>query len=260
MADPQTHSQSATNLAVYADPGLVDEYSTLALRPVESVVIARLADELRGSAVLELGCGAGRVTGHLRAAGAHVTGLDVSPAMVEHCRRVYPDATFVVGDMRDLGRFADAAFGCVVAPFNVLDAVGHEERLGVLEAVHRVLAPGGSFAFSSHNRADAASAHPPGLPSRRPWVLLRVLRNQRRLRPFEREEREYAILNDCAHEYGLLHYYVDRESQRRQLEACGFELLDCLDLDGASLPPGDDAPGCPELHYLARRVDRPAPR
>jgi len=81
-----------------------------------------------------------------------------------------------------------------------------------------------------------------------------VLRNQRRLRPLERHEPAYAILNDSAHEYGLLHYYIDRERQRGQLEACGFELAECLDLDGRTLAAGDDAPGCAELHYLARRL------
>lgn len=38
----------------------------------------------RGSAILELGCGAGRVTHELVARGYHVTAVDESPEMLEH--------------------------------------------------------------------------------------------------------------------------------------------------------------------------------
>ncbi len=54
----------------------------------------------------------------------------------------------------------------------------------------------------------------------------------------------------------MLHYYVSRASQANQLSDLGFELVECLDLDGQAVGAGDDAVGCSELHYGARRSTR----
>jgi len=61
------------------------------------------------------------------------------------------------------------------------------------------------------------------------------------------------VLNDEAHEYGLLHYYIGRDAQERQLRAAGLELIECLDPDGGPVPGGRDGAG-PWLHYVARRL------
>ena len=42
---------------------------------------------------------------------------------------------------------------------------------------------------------------------------------------------DYAIVNDSAHHYSILHYYISRDDQERQLAEHGFELIECLDLD-----------------------------
>jgi hypothetical protein len=78
-------------------------------------------------------------------------------------------------------------------------------------------------------------------------------RNHRRLLPLQRHERDYAILTDEFSDYSLLHYYVDRDAQERQLAEAGFELLSCLDLDGREVRAGEQAPLHSELHYVARR-------
>jgi hypothetical protein len=59
------------------------------------------------------------------------------------------------------------------------------------------------------------------------------------------------VLNDEAHEYGLLHYYIRRDDQQRQLEALGLALIECLELDGAAVPAGRDGTGS-SLYYVAR--------
>jgi hypothetical protein len=78
------------------------------------------------------------------------------------------------------------------------------------------------------------------------------LRNHRRLAPQQADRADYAIRNDPAHEYSLLHYYIGRDAQARQLDELGFDLLECLDLDGRTVAPGEDAPESGELHYVAR--------
>ena len=253
--------QERLNDSFWARGTTVRSYANRVLRPVEVVLIAEHRDDLRGR-VLELGSGAGRVTGYLAALGGEVTGLDVSPAMVEHGRRTYPDVRFLVGDLRELGEFGTAAFDAVFASFNVLDVLGHEERERVLGDLHALIAPGGLLILSAHNLASASARRSPlaHVLSRRPLqtarnlaLLPRRMRNRRRLRARERTGPGFAVLNDEAHDYGLLHHYIEPDEQARALEAAGFAVLERRDLEGRRLEAGERAPWAVEVHYVARR-------
>lgn len=256
---PGGTGQARLNRRFWMGGTTVREYANRVLRPVEVVLLALHREALSGR-VLELGCGAGRLTGYLCALGATVTAIDVSPAMVEHCRRAYPDASFAVGDIADLSGYGDGAFDAVVAAYNVLDVFGHEERLRVLGEIRRLLAPGGLLVMSAHNLAAAERRHGPAdVRSRNPLRLalnvLRVplrVRNRRRMRRAERRYGDHAILNDEAHDFGLLHYYVEPDAQVAQLERVGFAVVERRDLEGRALAPGERAPWSPEVHYLAR--------
>ena len=59
-----------------------------------------------GCEILELGCGAGRVTAPLSALGHRVIAVDQSAMMIDEVHRRLPDATAIVGDIQglDLGR------------------------------------------------------------------------------------------------------------------------------------------------------------
>ena len=72
-----------------------------------------------------------------------------------------------------------------------------------------------------------------------------------RLAPLERRERDHAIVNDEAHDYALLHYYIRRDDQARQLAELGYALIECLDADGHPVPAGERS-ASPWLHYVAR--------
>ena len=260
---PPNDEEKAGNARVWAHENFVSEYAHRTLRPPEVIFLVRYREALAGS-VLEIGCGAGRLTGYLTEFAASVDAFDISPAMVAYCREKYPSASVEVGDMTDLSPYETNSFNVVVAGFNVLDYVSDEVRRSVLREIQRVLADRGLLIMSSHNRAHAALRHTPvsyALSARRPFTLARRLielpgwlRNRRRLRPFEREEAEYAALVDSAHDFSLVHYYIDRDAQERQLLACGFELLECLDSDGGPVPPGASPPGHVELHYAARAM------
>lgn len=255
-------SQEAINLRRWRASGAreVRAYARAALRPVELAILERHAGALAGR-VLEVGVGAGRLTERLLALAAEVHGIDVSPAMVEHCRRTLPAARIEIGDLRDLSRYSDGSFGALVAGFNVIDVLGDRERRAALDEWRRVLVPGALLVMSSHNRAYAARIASPwrvrlGDPRRAAADLVRLPRrvaNRRRLRPHERHLADYALVNDEAHDYALLHYYVGRREQEAQLAAHGFQTLECLDLAGRVLAPGEPAAACPELHYVARR-------
>lgn len=247
------------NDAAWSDPRLVAEYATTALRPPEAAILDRHREALAGR-VLELGCGGGRLSGHLLALGCELHGIDRIPTMVEHCRAAYPAGTFATGDLRDLSALEPASFDAVVAGFNVLDVLGHDERLGVLRTLHALLRPGGTLVFSSHNLAAADDRRPPtrlrgeGLraAARNLRRLPVRLRNSRRARRHERRDGDHALLNDMANDYDALHYCIGRDAQAEQLAGCGFTLIECLDLDGGAVGPGEDATRCHELHYVAR--------
>jgi len=253
--------QRRANDRLWARTGLVGTYANRTLRPVEVILMVRYRDDLSGR-VLELGCGGGRVTGYLAEIAASTHGIDISPEMVEYCRRTYPKATFSQGDLRDVASVGRGSVDVVVAPNNVLDVLGDTERRGVLDAIHHILSEDGLLIMSSHNLANAPQRTEP-LQLRYRGVVHTVLNlinwprwelNRRRLLPFERTEPGYSILNDISHDFMALHYYISRDAQERQLADQGFALLEALDLDGRRLGPGDDAPYCSELHYVARRL------
>ena len=227
------------NLATMAAGVVVQEYAAQgALFPPERALLDLVRDEARGQPLLDLGVGGGRTVAALREVSEGYVGIDNSQAMVDACKRRYPDARVELGDARDLSRFPDDHFQLVVFSGNGLCMVGHADRLRVLAEVHRVLRPGGAFLFSTFNRRcpdhDAGFQYPPFQLSMNPArVGVRALRfarslvarlqNRRRNLPHEERRDSYSIINDVCHDYGTLLYYIDLASQRRQLVDAGFQ-------------------------------------
>jgi SAM-dependent methyltransferase len=257
---PRPSPQDEINGRLYRRADLVGAYARPHLIVPEAVVLVRHREAVVGRRVLDLGCGAGRLVPYLRPLTDHYLGLDVSPHMVAYCRRAYPGLRFDQGDMRDLGRLAEGSFDLVLAVCNLFDAVSHADRLRTLAGVRRVLAAGGLLVFSAHNRRHVGPPARPRLSvSRNPLTQLRLaaeyarsLVNYGRIKRLQREEADYALRNDAAHEHAVLHYYIDRAAQAKQLAAVGFELVECLDEMGCPLGPADDDGGSPSIHYVAR--------
>ncbi len=259
--DSGAESQAEVNASLWSRRHMRHYYRWQRLRAAEQRILERYSSALSGR-VLELGCGAGRITRHLLAGADQVTGIDISATMVAECRRMFPEARFQQGDLRDLSGVDPGPWDAVVAGFNVLDVLDGEGRARALDDIHRLLRPGGLLIMSSHNLACAPlipeptrnlSTNPVRLVNRI-VRLPRALRNRRRLRGLQRSAGDYAILNDVAHDYGLLHYYVSRDGQEREFAARGFALLECTDLTGALVAAGESAYGCHELHYVAVRT------
>lgn len=108
--------------------------------------------------VLELGCGTGRVLLPTALAGVPIEGLDVSPSMLEECRRKLAEAPPDVrrrvrlhqGNMRDfdLGR----TFALVTIPFRPFQhLLTVDDQLSCLRSIRRHLAPGGRLVFDLFN-------------------------------------------------------------------------------------------------------------
>jgi len=99
--------------------------------------------------VLDVGCGEGRPSLYLSHRLPEVVGIDISPANIALARETARLAglnrvTFEVGDIENL-RFADASFDGVCFGGNVLTYQFDVPRM--LGEIHRVLRPGGPFAF-----------------------------------------------------------------------------------------------------------------
>ncbi len=259
---------TALNASVWARGSYFRTYATSQLRPVEEQLLSRYRRDLSGR-VLELGCGAGRLTSHLVPIAQHLHGIDLSPRMIAHCRRTLPEADFALGDFRDVISQLATSFDVVVAPCNVLDVCDDADRRATLDALHGVLSDGGLLIMSSHNRGYVPKLRTPTQAVRRDSIrfaldvarLPRRMRHRRRLLPLERDEPGYAIINDGAHDFSLLHYFTHRNDQQRQFAEHSFDLLECLTLEGQPVGPEDSAPGEVELHYVARRsADGQEPR
>jgi SAM-dependent methyltransferase len=245
---------------VYHARGVSRLYSSTSLERLESIVLLHYQQAFAGKSVLDLGIGAGRTIDFLRPLAGRYVCMDYAPEMVEVVRASWPDVDVRLADMRDLSGCPEGAFEFVFGPNNVLDAVSHEDRLRTLREVRHVLSAGGVFAFSSHNRRYEEAGRGPRLPySRNPVTQLvliaryiRQLRNHRRVRGQRSLGQDYAVLDDIGHDYTVLHYYVDRQAQRRQLEDAGFELLDIFDVAGKRLSEGGRETSSPYMMYVAR--------
>jgi ubiquinone/menaquinone biosynthesis C-methylase UbiE len=105
-----------------------------------------------GGAVLELGCGTGRVSIPAARTGARVVGVDRSAEMLEYARtrarrtRLKGRVCWVRGDIRLLPFRHTTRFKLVMAPYGILQSLVSETDLKTtLASVNRVLAPGGVF-------------------------------------------------------------------------------------------------------------------
>jgi ubiquinone/menaquinone biosynthesis C-methylase UbiE len=105
--------------------------------------------DVRGRAVLEVGCGAAQCARWLVTRGARAVGLDLSQRQLQHSRRIDEETgvqvPVVAGTATHLP-FADDTFEVVFSAFGALQFV--EDAARALAEVARVLSDGGRFAFS----------------------------------------------------------------------------------------------------------------
>lgn len=113
--------------------------------------------------VVEVGCGPGHVTAHLRSLGLPVYGLDLSPKMVEIARRTYPDLRFEVGSMTALD-VPDEGLAGIVAWWSIFH-LSPDVLPALFAQFQRKLAPGGQLVIGFHVgdetvRPEQAYGHP----------------------------------------------------------------------------------------------------
>jgi SAM-dependent methyltransferase len=131
----------------YLGPCLFEPY---AADIVERVKISE------GASVLEIACGTGIVTRHLRdrlPKSAKLVASDLNEAMLAYAAAKFGPDDAVEWKQADATSlpFADASFDAVVCQFGLMFV---PDKLAALREVHRVLVPGGSFVFNVWDSID----------------------------------------------------------------------------------------------------------
>jgi len=104
-----------------------------------------------GDQLLDSGCGTGHFSAFFAEHGFEVTGVDISPEMIEiACRKAIPKATFQIAEITALP-FADASFDVVTA-ITVMEFVPDREK--ALQEMIRVLRIGGTLIIGVLNESS----------------------------------------------------------------------------------------------------------
>jgi SAM-dependent methyltransferase len=237
----------------------------------EQAALDRIRDEVRGSPILDIGVGTGRTIPLLRDLTSDYRAVDYLPSMVDTARARFPGTNVEVGDARSLEGLPSKHFGLVNFSFNGIDAVGAADRRRVLDAVLRVLRPGGVFFFSTLNldgpdyrerpwhigiapaknplRMGVRAARALGTACLDMWSWMKV-RDATEVGP------GYAVAPLRAHHYGVLAHFTTLERELDELASAGFDRdVEVLDHDtGARVTPGADVSSIAWFHLLARRA------
>jgi len=133
---------------------VADNYVAMGLgdlgpHPWLRAALSAFAEDVRPlGPVLDVGCGPGSVTAHLAGLGLKVSGVDLSPRMVEHARTRHPGLEFSVASATDL-RLADGSLGGILGWWSLFN-LPRDVLRDVLASFARALAPGGQVLVGTH--------------------------------------------------------------------------------------------------------------
>jgi SAM-dependent methyltransferase len=123
-------------------------------KPLDRALLTAFAEQVQaefgaGAFVCDAGCGPGHVGAFLAGLGLTVTGIDLSPLMVERARALYPDLSFEVGTMTRLDA-GDGRWHGLIAFYSIIHLTGDAEVRAALREFHRTLVDGGLLLIAVH--------------------------------------------------------------------------------------------------------------
>jgi len=97
----------------------------------------------RPGPVLDLGCGPGHLTDHLRSLGVDATGVDLVGEFIAHARSTHPDGRYHVGSLHSLDA-ADHSLAGILAWYSLIH-LPPPDLDGVLAEFRRAISPSGTL-------------------------------------------------------------------------------------------------------------------
>ncbi len=124
------------------------------LHPRDRILLERLLPGRKGiGTVLDFGCGQGRLLSELGKLGFSLIGIEPSDGMraeAENNCRDHPEIRLVAGGIEALEEIEDNAVDFFIA-MGVFQYLGDEETATLMQAIERVLAPGGTVIATFQN-------------------------------------------------------------------------------------------------------------
>jgi SAM-dependent methyltransferase len=121
----------------------------LAPTPWLRAALTAFAEEVRDlGPVLDVGCGPGGVTAFLSGLGVDASGVDLSPRMVEHARRLHPGLRFEIASCTQLD-LDEASLAGVLGWWSLFN-LPRDVLPAVLASFARALVPGGQLLVGTH--------------------------------------------------------------------------------------------------------------
>lgn len=187
----------------------------------------RLVEEngLRGFQVLEIGVGTGTMALLAADVGAHITGFDVSGAMLDIAREKIRNAGRENAvELLELGvsgmdRFADESFDLVMSTL-VFSELSHDERKYALHHAFRVLKPGGHLAVADEVRPGSVAKRFLHAAVRIPLLAITFMLTQTTTKAIENLEAEVAgaCFNIVASERSALDSFLYLVAEKEERE------------------------------------------
>lgn len=128
-------------------------FNELEHKPLDRTLLDRFAERVRAlGPACDVGCGPGQVARYLHGRGVQVSGIDLSPAMVEQARQLNPGITFEQGNMLFL-KVEDETWGGITAFYSIIH-IPRDEVTAALRELKRALRPGGVLFLAFHIGQD----------------------------------------------------------------------------------------------------------
>lgn len=118
----------------------IDLFGTVGQTHPDDLAFVERHLTIRTGTVLDLGCGPGHLTGHLRSLGVDAVGVDPVPEFIAHARATHPDGDYRLGSLETVG----GLYAGILAWFSLIHLPPSEVD-GAFATLRRLMTPGGTL-------------------------------------------------------------------------------------------------------------------
>jgi SAM-dependent methyltransferase len=215
----------------------------LAFRDLPAIIAASVT----GRRVLDFGCGAGRSAAFLRRLGFEVTGVDISPSMIEQARKADPAGCYQLIEDGDFSHLTPGGFDLILSAFAFDNIPEAAKRVGLLRGLAELLRPSG--------RIIVLGSTPEIYTNEWASFTTRQFASNRKARSGDAVQ---VVIKDVADQRPVLDYLWSHEDYLRLFSDAELELLDCRRPLGRTDEPQrwqTELTVAPWVIYVVRRGD-----